>query len=288
MLNKHLTLSLLILSFNLFASDKGVAELTFKGSEITLDKVDILLVVDNSGSMNSHGKVVKPSLDKVLKKLDLSNDWRVGIITSDTEDVANQYYFGLNGNINSKNPQRYKLIENAITSIWDRHGNATENLFDNVLSIIQQESSFIRDGAKLEIIYITDEDDQSRHSTIDFVAELYARTFKTLSFTLVSPKDNSSCPTTEWNKLPKLIELVKMTKGLHFPICNPFGAKLVSKMSSGAKLFLNMNIPATSFAKMFINEKEVKSSLNKERDLLIFIPNKKIQDHTDIKIRFNL
>ncbi len=288
MLNKLLTLSLLILSFNLFASDKGVAELTFKGSEVSFDKVDILLVVDNSRSMNTHGKVIRPGLEKVLKKLDLTADWRIGIITSDSEDIANSYYFGLKGNINSNNPQRYKLIDAAITNIWDRYGSATENLFDNVLSVIQQESEFIREGAKLQIVYVTDEDDQSGHSTTDFVADLYARTFKSVGFTLVSPKQGSACPTSEWTKLVKLKELVKLTKGLHFPICEEIGMEFVSKLSSGAKLFLNINIPATSFAKVFIDEKEVKSTLNKQRDLFIFTPNKKLQDNTDIKVKFNL
>ena len=130
-------------------------------------KVDILFVIDNSGSMGSiQSNIVKNSA-LFMRNFLLNNDmkWKMGIISTDKDDAP---YLGFNTPFDkqfadSTTPGDVVItFQNAVNRLGV-FGDASEYVFYNTHRMIEDVAykSFFRPEAHLVVIMVTDEDEQS-------------------------------------------------------------------------------------------------------------------------------
>lgn len=287
MLNKITTLLLFTFSLNLFSSDKGVGVLYFKGHELEKKKVDILFVLDDSGSMQSQAESIRPRIIGFLHEMNKFSDWRAGFITTD-KNIWQNINAGMNGEINHLNPNSMNMVNESIISFMNGRGDATENLYENVLNSLNYFPNFQRVNSSFITIHVSDEDDNSELTTSDFVTEYKKRYNDILSFRSISYKAGSSCPGNEWSKTPKIDELIRITMGERFALCENFSAPLANSIVKAVKLNLKLALPTNVNEKVYQDGKLIEHTLDQTRKIIFIKPNKMIKDETQIKVVFDL
>jgi len=130
-------------------------------------KVDILFVVDNSGSMSSYQANLASSIDKFITILSNSTnipDFKIGICTTDSSHTK---VFTKADLINDKN----LFISNFRNALKvGTSGSATEEGLRMALNAVK--SSFSRSDAMLFVNIISDENDDSPQSPTYYVEEM--------------------------------------------------------------------------------------------------------------------
>ena len=187
----------------------------------TATKLDILWVVDNSGSMDwyqedlatSVGGFQSSLLNYAKGKLDL----KMGLLSTDRNDFP---YAGLTS-------QPYSLVrfQQAIAQLGTSGDASFEQAFFPIKRLLYK-TSFLREGSKLAIIVISNELEQGSMSPLAFTSLLYKlRDYHSLStYGLFSmPEYNCEFEPFTGSRYETMIEA---TDGKAFPICNPFADSL--------------------------------------------------------------
>ncbi len=126
-------------------------------------KIDILWVVDNSGSMATIQDNIITNADLFMQNFIKNNfmKWKMGVISTDRAEVP---YVGFSNVLGNKTPpsQAIELFTNAISGLGI-DGSPYELVFYNVMRMITdpQYTTFFRPDAHLAIIMVTDEEEQS-------------------------------------------------------------------------------------------------------------------------------
>lgn len=132
-----------------------------------IPKVDILFVIDNSGSMSSHQIHLKNQIEyyanEILKITAI--DFHIAVLGSDSvRGLSNAY-------LTRSTPNVINLLKQSL--LLGSSGSAVEKFFEPVYSALKYNTyapnSFLRKDATLNLIFITDTDDQSEGlSSIQF------------------------------------------------------------------------------------------------------------------------
>ena len=146
--------------------------------------VDVLFVVDNSGSMQTHQKNLAAAAPVLVKELmDQSIDFHAGVVTTTMdppwgkEKTPSQgQMLGTPVSIDRSMPNAGELLIQRLVPGTD--GGGTERHFDAILAALTEplrsggNAGFFRANAGLAVVVLTDADDQSQVSPDDFVASL--------------------------------------------------------------------------------------------------------------------
>lgn len=157
----------------------GKVVITFDTSTIKR-KIDLLFVIDDSGSMSSHQRKFEQHLRHLMVDL-MGMDLQAAVISSSMQmngyPTRGPHSGQMTGGIltNSDPDFATKLEQNLIVGM---DGNATETMFDTTLAALTPPLSegmnkgFLRSDAELVIVYLTDTDDQSTVSVPQFMSKL--------------------------------------------------------------------------------------------------------------------
>jgi hypothetical protein len=152
---------------------------------INASKVDLLFVVDNSGSMAGEQQILANSFNNFIQQFTTRNiDFHVGVVTTDvTSDSNTAYWAGPSysgylqanrGNLLSKFSERYltntslDLVNKFITNVKvGTSGSGAEQgiqsalaaLDNNRIGVGQFNEGFLRDDSLLAVIIVSDEDE---------------------------------------------------------------------------------------------------------------------------------
>lgn len=135
--------------------------------------VDILFVVDNSGSMGDIQQNIVSNAKIFMEEFMKTNflKWRMGVVSTDKDDVP---YLGFDQAFDEKTPNPVQVFSDAIGSLGV-YGSGWEYVFYNTLRhLTDPQNSFIRRKAHLAVIMVTDEPEQSVDS---YGAQYEALTF---------------------------------------------------------------------------------------------------------------
>ena len=120
----------------------------------TIDGIDIVWLIDKSGSMNQHAQSVVDGIEQMMLSLPPSG-WRLGITTTAWQNSANSSYFPL-------------VPGDSVQDAWDAYNNTgnygLEAGFDALYSYLVENSynqSWLRPDAGLLVVFVSDENDQS-------------------------------------------------------------------------------------------------------------------------------
>mgnify|MGYP003627673918 CR=1 FL=1 len=126
----------------------------------TMDGIDIVWLIDKSGSMNQHANSVVAGIEQMMLSLP-SAGWRLGITTT-------AWY-------NSGSTQEFPLVPgDSVQDAWDAYNNTgnhgTEAGFDALYAYLIENTynqSWLRPDAGLLVVFVSDENEQS---TRDFTS----------------------------------------------------------------------------------------------------------------------
>lgn len=197
-----------------------------EGDEIFDPKIDILFVIDDSGSMSSHQRNLANNVDlfinNFLQRQDI--DYHIGVITTSNSpswsgrgvpccgklvDLAGVTY------VTRTTPNAsWALKRNMLVGT---NGDSREMIFDPLASAIdvknsQHNQGFFRDDAFLAIVIISDAEDQSQKETPQSIAQkltlFKGKKDRWTAFGVIVPTiDPYRCERDEFNVVPTRIEL---------------------------------------------------------------------------------
>lgn len=208
--------------------------------------VDILWVIDNSGSMGDDVTNVVNNADRFIEEFVKSSwlQWRMGIIST---DVSEDPYLGLDkkDRFDYLDKDPVKRFQAAVRRLGS-HGAPIEKIFVPIKMHLTDYPDFIRPNAHLVIIAVTDTYELSSESYMS--SELmdptefltYLRTIKpknrTKGYGIFSTFD-LGCPAWNWPGSngnyagSRLEEMMLGTSGVVYPLCSPDFGKNLSEMS---------------------------------------------------------
>ena len=274
-----------MITTSVLASVKGEGQLKFSIDELEKQKLDILFVLDNSGSMTTISQASINEITKIIKTYKDTTNANFAFINSN--EGESHLSIGLDGSIHSDSLVLENL-EKTLKNYWSGHGAATETFFDNLFKVRNNDHVFFRSNSRLKIIYITDEDDQSQISTVEFMNEYKKKFQSTFDFFFIFPKDKG-CNQAYDIIAPKLDKLVSSTWSDRFNLCSEFSQDIVKSFSYGATLNLKIKIDPTKITSLKIGGKEVKDfKLNSENNKVQFNSLPAHNKNSKIEINFKI
>lgn len=234
------------------------------GEEL-VPKVDILFVIDNSGSMSSHQVHFKNQIEyyanEILKIAAI--DFHIAVLGSD-------YMNGFSGSyLTRKTPNVLALLKNNL--LLGASGGATEKFFDPVYVALKNNSNqqgvFLRKEAALNLIFITDTDDQSEISSAssfyNFLLNLKQEDTKIITFAALIK--NSSCrgERTSQNIL-RLQQFIYLSHGRSVNLCSNYAAELIEmakKVVRQAFVFKLKEVPIYESILLFYGKTKIPRSV---------------------------
>lgn len=203
-------------------------------------KIDILFVMDNSGSMTSHQRNLSNNIDIFLNEISkIKVDYQIGVITTDEDDDGELRGTGYEKIITPTTPGGLTILRFNLTA--GTNGSGLEKVFDPIQQALSPSmlsgynAGFIRPEAYLAVIAITDADDQSEMMTsttmMNFLNILKGGHEKILSYGIIVPSGVTGCPRDEGppKKLESFLSMTINAKNSSniMNLCDPqFGLKL--------------------------------------------------------------
>lgn len=212
------------------------------GLETVDPKVDIIFLIDNSGSMYSHQANLSANVNRFVSNFfgKIQVDFHIGVITTDNMDGADCC-----GKLVGYPPYIEKSTPNYQTVLAQRmmvgtNGAGEEMVFDPLMSALTEPNlsginkGFLRPDAYLAIVVITDAEDQSEinrpNDLFTFLVNLKGQPSKVLPYGVIVPSGVQNCQRDDYQQ-PKKIEYflgLAVTAGSNsFSLCAPdFGDRL--------------------------------------------------------------
>lgn len=207
---------------------------TFTQGNLVGGYADILFVVDNSCSMSPHQQNLAKSFDTFINWIQQENvDFHIAVTTTDNDAGGQQGAFvGTPAVIDNTTPNLADAFKAAVKV--GINGSAKEKGFGAAVAALSEplkstvNAGFLRENAKLYVIFVTDEDDQSTVAAADLLATLHALKadpkqvhLTTIGGTAADDLAGCSYETTKYN------DVVALTGGLFGSICQAdFGTTL--------------------------------------------------------------
>ncbi len=246
-------------------------------------KVDVLWVIDNSGSMKSSQEALAANFESFSNKfVDKDYDFQMAITTTDAYKASG--FSGANsrfvGGIMDKNTVNFveKFTDNVQVGT---NGSADERGQQSVEAALENglNSGLVRDGARLAVIFVSDEDDTSSENNdyyFDYLKEKTNSTDDKLNFSVstISVTDQA-CKlklgsSTSVHKIGKRYnDLALASNGTVTSLCDDFSDSLSeisdkitrSVITKISNISLNKT-PIRETLKVFINNTEMPESVD--------------------------
>ena len=131
------------------------------------EELDLIWVLDNSGSMKTHQERIKANFKSFFKEFEgYGYDFRMGVVTTDAYDKEEKdqgFYSGPSGKsiLTQNTPQLENLfMENVLVGT---DGSVLEKGMSSLIAVLKSQEglSFLRPNSHLSIIVVSDEQDSS-------------------------------------------------------------------------------------------------------------------------------
>lgn len=212
------------------------------GLEMLEPKVDILFIVDSSGSMDTHQRNLAANIGRFMSAFfsSLQADFHVGVITTDDDwgTACCGRLIGVPAYVERSTPNFQAELARRL--VVGTSGATTEKVFDPLYNALTDpnmstvNAGFYRQDAYLAIVIITDAEDQStmmRSDTMqDFLVKLKGTSEKILSYGVLVPTGTFGCARDEGvppTDIERFLSFSPTAGSNEFSLCDPlFGDKL--------------------------------------------------------------
>lgn len=203
--------------------------------------VDILFVIDDSGSMGFHQEKLAANMKEFASAIVRAKflNYQIGVIGSSTTLKPAGKLIGTPKFVNRKTPNGIAVIANNL--MIGTSGDGTEKFFDPINEALSESllkghnKGFLRENATLAIIIVTDTQDQSKdanaESTYEFLKELKKGNSNRLIVGGVYIESLEAAVTctgeSEIGMSTQLKDFFDMTRAFTFSLCDPqYGERL--------------------------------------------------------------
>lgn len=179
--------------------------------------VDILWVIDNSGSMDPYQQAVINNSAAFISQFTSSSrlHWKMGLISTDISDPP---YMGFSSVVDWQTSNAVQTFNAAVSRLGTMGDGVAEASFQPTLNTLNAYPSWLRPNSYLILIIVTDELEQSRIDTAQFLNGIRQKMGGDLShfiaYGVYGPASNDF-----WNK--KNEEVVTQTGGKIFSLMSP-------------------------------------------------------------------
>ena len=181
------------------------------------DGVDIVWVIDFSGSMNGDYDRLMAGIEAMMNALPKTN-WRLNIISTDANRSVTEEQFPL---VPGDTIDDAKALYNSVS------GGSREDGFEAIHDYVEENayaSTWMRDDASLLVVFVSDEDDQSMHDmlSLDDFIDWYSIQRETVflsSIVNLDPAD-STCNYSTYNTGERYIDATNYFGGIIVDICS--------------------------------------------------------------------
>ncbi len=206
---------------------------TFIQGDLVGGYADILFVVDNSGSMYDDQVRLSQSFGTFINWIVTQNvDFHIAVTTTDVDQGgANGAFVGNPTVLDNNTPDLVnKFVANALVG---EMGSGYEHGFDPAKAALTEplastvNAGFLRENAKLYVVFVSDEEEQSTMTVPEFVQsmiDIKGGVAERVHFTAITAEMNNAC-FADYGA--RYAELVTLTTGLFGSICQTdFGSTL--------------------------------------------------------------
>lgn len=203
------------------------------------NKVDILWVVDNSGSMQPIQQNIVDNAKLFMQEFIGHKflNWKMGLISTDKDEGP---YLGFNVVFDHANQDPVNTFQMAVESLGIR-GSAMEYVFYNIIRMFNDFGYFFRNNSSIAIIMVSDEIEHSEEdhgsaynalNTIDTIRGFISEKRKLRFYGALKASDLSNCPpNSSWDYGPykgsPYEQVINATNGKVMSACvTNFGEKL--------------------------------------------------------------
>jgi hypothetical protein len=208
--------------------------------------LDILWIIDNSGSMGAYQTQVIQNTDDFITAFSGGSRlrWKMGLISTDGRDKTYEGFDPAKP-LDYTDPNSVPRFRTAVRKLGT-NGSQMEKVFEPIINHLTANKTFLRPGATLAIIAITDAPEQSSYRSGEFLKRLQALkpdltkvlfygAFAPMSWCYPSQDDMFAWPGSEYEKLTQSLQ------GKTYPICSSdFGKEM---LSIGQDLFKRTTTP---------------------------------------------
>lgn len=206
---------------------------TARSFQVSGSRMNILWVIDNSGSMSIYQKSVIQNTERFMRRFVASRviDWKMGLISTTVRDDP---YVGLTPQtaLDSTSVDPIGTFQDAVGKLGT-NGDYDELTFTPILNTLGKYPAFSPPGEQLSVIVVTDADEQSKISGKDFLS--YIQAFKPAmdSFAMYGATADTATDCKGESTIPYLGSpyefVITATQGLWFSLCDPdFGTQLAA------------------------------------------------------------
>lgn len=195
-------------------------------------KVDILWVIDNSGSMGSYQNDLATNADVFITDFVSKGglEWKMGVLSSSTNEEP---FVGFTPAtlLTYQTPDAVKIFQDTVKRLGT-FGDVIEKFFAPVQQHLTKYPAFVRNQATLAIIFLTDAAEQSRipaSTFLNFLKGVKGDLRRVVSYGVFASVDFGCRFTDEqWNYVGSPYEeVIKATKGKVYKLCDTdFGKNL--------------------------------------------------------------
>lgn len=190
-------------------------------------RVDLLFFVDQSWSMRDDQVALADNFGAFISRIDLeTQDWRVMVVNSDS--ACNEL-----GVIDRDTPGHESIFRTAVQTGGGSRTESGLGLMADALDLAGEDEcnrGFLREGALLHVVFVTDEPDHSPGSWEDYVARIRAARGSPglVRMSAVSGTWPTGCATLTNSAEPgrRYYEAVQATGGVYLDICAPWAASV--------------------------------------------------------------
>jgi len=179
--------------------------------------IDILWVIDTSGSMNVHQTRLLNGIDAMMNALPIT-DWRLAIIPADANKALLEYQFPLlpgHGFIEAE-----IMYNNMLTGPYEEGFDAAYEYIENNTDVAT--SGWMRDSAALLVVFVSDEEEQGTFSSANDFVNWYTgiRDFVFLASIVNLDPATSLCSSSAHNTGDRYIDATNALSGTVVDICS--------------------------------------------------------------------
>jgi hypothetical protein len=230
--------------------------------QMNLGVLDLLIVVDNSGSMSDEQQNLAARLDPLMQFV-MESDWRINIVTSDPGNGCSRAI------IRRGDPNVEATFRSAIMAGTNGNGNE-QGIRMAVEGLSCPQANWLRPNSSIAVLFVSDEDNCSnrgRGCQAPYNSPNYLINHLSQNLGRVPGKNariygliwqpNTTC-SSAYNVGYQYAELIGSTGGKSGSICDPDYAATLRSISSDVATLLNSDfelasIPDQGSVKIFVN-----------------------------------
>ena len=203
-------------------------------------QLDILFVIDSSGSMGNHQSNLSANIDQFISGLKQTKilDYRIGVTITDFQhNILSGVLQGIPNYVDKNTLNGLALLkENLIVGTAGHH---IESVFAPTINALSDphlngvNRGFYRQEAHLALVYVTDTTDQSDYMPLDlynFLMDLKEwNRDKVIAYGVIIPSGEKDCQRDENREPIKIEEFLHMVEGSFFSLCaSDYGQRLAA------------------------------------------------------------